>query len=289
METFVNVIEAKSNKKLLKYLESNGFEMSEPPHTLFSGRKKGLSVTLFASQKLVVQGKESKDFIEFFLEPEILKTFSSKESENYTSHIGVDESGKGDFFGPLVIAGVYADKADIPKLISLGVKDSKALLDKSIHKIAKEIKAHFPFQIVILNPKKYNEVYDSFKNLNSMLAWGHATVLEALHLKTGADAALIDQFANERVVLEALKRKKLKLNLTQRTKGESDPVVAAASILARDAFVVEMDKLSEKAGIKLPKGASAQVKAAAKKLKQEHGEEILPHFVKLHFKTLDSL
>ena len=230
-----------------------------------------------------------KAFIEFYLEPEILESFSQEPDLELNEHIGVDESGKGDFFGPLVIAGVYADENGAKKLLSLGVKDSKTVTDKSIHKLAQAIKKEFSFQIVILSPKKYNELYLSFKNLNAMLAWGHATVLESLSQKTGCTSAVIDQFANEAVVINALKRKKLKLDLTQKVRGEADPIVAAASILARDAFVQEMDRLSEEAGLTLPKGASAQVKAAARKLIEEKGKDILPQFVKMHFKTLDTL
>lgn len=290
METFVHLIEAAKNQKLLNHLEEQGFSLTQPAHTHFAGRKPGLSVTLFTSQKCVIQGKEAKAFIEFFFEPEILETFSTPQgTSDFTPHIGVDESGKGDFFGPLVIAGVYADEAGVNALLALGVKDSKTLKDKAIHTMAQKIKNVCPFQIVILSPHKYNEIYESFKNLNSLLAWGHATILEALTLKTGCKDALIDQFADERVVIQALKRKKLELNLTQRTKGESDPVVAAASILARDAFVQEMERLSELAGVTLPKGASAQVKAAARTLIREKGREVLGNFAKLHFKTLDTL
>jgi ribonuclease HIII len=290
METFVHVIEKSKNQKLFNHLEEQGFTLSQPAYTLFSARKPGLSVTLFTSQKCVIQGKGAAEFIEFFFEPEILETFSSPQGpSDFIPHIGVDESGKGDFFGPLVIAGVFADEAGVNALLSLGVKDSKTLKDKAIHTMAQKIKQVCPFQIVILSPLKYNEIYESFKNLNSLLAWGHATILEALTLKTGCKEALIDQFADERVVIQALKRKKLELNLTQRTKGESDPVVAAASILARDAFVQEMERLSGIAGVLLPKGASAQVKTAARTLIREKGRDVLGNFAKLHFKTLDTL
>lgn len=296
METVVHVINASKNLVLHTYLKEQGFEMSRPPYTLFSGKKSGISVTLFESQKCVIQGKNSPEFIEFFFEPEILESFpETYKAPTTLSHmdlsprIGVDESGKGDFFGPLVVAGVYADAKGIEKLLEIGVKDSKTLTATAISQIARKIKQVCPFQIVIINPQKYNEIYQGFQNLNSLLAWGHATVLEALIAKSGCQKAIIDQFANERVVLQALKRKKITMDLTQRHKGEEDPVVAAASILARDGFVERLKALSEEAGFTLPKGASAQVIAAGKRLVQEKGHESLPYFAKMHFKTLDRL
>lgn len=297
METFVYVIETKKNDPLHLYLKEQGFELSRPPYTLFSGKKSGISVTLFESQKCVIQGKQSKEFIEFFFEPEILESFPVTHAKalipaapsNFMPHIGVDESGKGDFFGPLVIAGVYADHAGLQKLQEIGVKDSKTLTDKSMQLMAQKIKKCCAFQIVIINPLKYNEIYDGFKNLNALLAWGHATVLESLVIQTGCRTATIDQFANEKVVIQALKRKKVDIELTQRHKGEEDPIVAAASILARDGFVQRLAALSEEAGIILPKGASAAVIKAGKRLVLEKGHSALPYFAKMHFKTLDSV
>lgn len=300
METFVHVISESKNKKLYDYLKENSFEIAIPPHTHYSAKKPGISVTLFKSQKCVIQGKESKEFIEFYFEPEILEAFPETLKKlktpdfivpgiDYSAKIGVDESGKGDFFGPLVIAGVQADEAGIRRLLDIGVKDSKTLTDKTMHVMAQKIKKECLFQIVILNPAKYNEIYASFQNLNALLAWGHATVIESLIAKSGCKRALIDQFANEKMVINALKRKKVDLELTQRHKGESDPVVAAASILARDAFVTGLAALSEEAGLTLPKGASAAVISAGSKLLRQIGRENLAKYGKMHFKTVDKL
>ena len=288
METFVHSVDPAKKGTLFDYLKEHDFEITKPAHTFFSGRKPGLSVTLFESGKCVVQGKNSPEFIEFFLEPEILGTFGEthkKSLADLTPRIGVDESGKGDFFGPLVIAGVYADGETIGKLIDIGVKDSKMLTDKAIQMIAQKIKKVAVHQIVLINPQKYNEIYAKFKNLNSLLAWGHATVIENLSERSKCLEVIIDQFADERVVIQALKRKKVELQLTQRHRGEEDPVVAAASILARDAFVSRLAALSDEAGIILPKGASAQVVAAGRKIDKTR----LPQFAKMHFKTLDKV
>lgn len=294
---FVTTIETALAEQLIHDLKDQGFEISVPPYTHFSAKKKGVSCTLYHSGKLTVQGKEMKPFIEFYLEPHILKTFTftHKElSQDFTDldligRIGIDESGKGDFFGPLCIAGVFAEKETIIALKQMGVRDSKTLNDPLIIKIAEKIRNACKYQIVKINPLKYNELIVQFGNLNKLLAWGHATTIEQLSEKTGCQRVIIDQFADERVVLTALKRKKLNLDLTQRHRGEEDIVVAAASILARAAFVQGLELLEKQFSIKLPKGASQHTIAAGRKFIQTHGRENLGQVGKLHFKTLDSI
>lgn len=285
---FVTQIDTALGQKLKKDLAARDFELSAPPYTLFAAKKKGISCTLYESGKLVVQGKDKDEFIEFYLEPEVLKTFDYTHKEtaiiNHT-HIGIDESGKGDFFGPLCIAGVYADKAGVEKLLELGVQDSKRMNDRAIEKMARQIRDHFDHHSVRINPAKYNELYEKFGNLNHLLAWGHSAAIEALVQSTGCKSVIIDQFANERVVLNAIERKGLQIDLTQRHRGEEDPVVAAASILARDLFVSSLTKLEKEFDCELPKGASAKTKQAAKAFVRRHGAASLPQVAKMHFKT----
>jgi len=285
---FVQTIDLKLADKLLKDLKEQGFELSTPQYTVFSAKKKGLSCTLYQSGKLTVQGKEMSEFVEFYLEPNILGSFTHTYKNidvDLTPHIGIDESGKGDFFGPLCIAGVYADSTNIAKLESIGVKDSKLLTDKAILAIARAIRAEFVHHIVKINPLKYNELYAQFKNLNHLLAWGHATTIEQLVAKTHCRDVIIDQFASEITVITALKRKKLEVNLTQRHRGEEDLVVAAASILARETFLRGLDELSKQFGIELPKGASQATIRAGKNFVSQHGQGALGNVGKLHFKT----
>ena len=235
---------------------------------------------------MMVQGKGMDEFIRFFLEPEVLKTFTyGYDQIDESARIGVDESGKGDFFGPLVIAGVYANETNIHELTKIGVKDSKKLRDVTILKIAAQIRKKYPHCIVKINPTRYNELYEKFNNLNSLLGWGHATVIETLLEKTGCTNILIDKFASEHIVENALKKKKKKVTLTQRVRGESDVVVAAASIVARAAFVEAISLLEKKYGMKIPKGASKYTLSAGRQLVKEHGKGILAHVGKLHFKT----
>lgn len=289
---FVKIIDLSTADKLKNDLIEQGFELSVPAYTIFSAKKKGCTCTLYQSGKLVVQGKEMPSFIEFYLEPQILKSVEYTYAEmqiDLTARIGIDESGKGDFFGPLCIAGVFAEGADIPRLKTLGVKDSKLMTDTTIGKVSKHIRQDYVHHIVKINPLKYNELYAQFGNLNHLLAWGHATTIEQLVLKTNCHNVTIDQFAAERVVITALKRKKLEVALTQRHRAEEDLVVAAASILARQTFLDGLQKLSEELGIKLPKGASAATINAGKELYRKLGREGLGRAAKLHFKTLDAI
>lgn len=289
---FVVQLESSLHEKLRKELISQEFELHQPPHTLFQGRKPGVTCTLYTSGKLVIQGKNAPAFIQFYIEPELLGTFGYGYEEallDKTPRIGVDEAGKGDFFGPLCIAGVYAGEKEFAELLKIGVKDSKKLSDPAILKMAKQIQATVPHHIIRLFPEKYNTLYAQFANLNSLLAWGHAAVIETLSQETGCKTALIDQFSHLPIVENALKRKSLDIHFTKKTKAESDPVVAAASILARAAFLSGLSKLSDQIGFTLPKGASSAVIAAGKKLLAEKGLASFDQVAKKHFKTLDDI
>jgi ribonuclease HIII len=290
--SYVTSLNLEGANKLLQHLQKQDFEITTPVHTRFSAKKKGLTCTLYESGKLVIQGKECAEFVEFYLEPEILKTFTFRHPSSHidlTPRIGIDESGKGDFFGPLCIAGVYVKEEQFAILQALGVKDSKSLTDSTIQKMAKEIKKNCLYHIVKINPLKYNQIYEDFKNLNRLLAWGHATTIEQLVQQSGCQYVIIDQFADEWVVEQALKRKKLAIQLTQRHRAEEDLAVAAASILARQAFIEGLERLSEEVGIPLPKGSSQAVQLAGQAVLKKWGEEKLKEICKKHFKTLDAI
>ena len=282
--------------KLKSVLTEQGFEFIPKEYTIFAAKKGKLSVSVYEKgPKALIQGKDTEDFIRFTLEPlvtGVAKLGYEEETDDtgqYLPHFGIDESGKGDFFGPLVIAGVYTDAEITRSLIKAGIMDSKKITTPAaIRKLAAIIKATpgIAFDVIALRPEKYNELYASFKNLNRMLAWGHATVIEELaKMKPDCPRALSDQFARADVLQSALKKKDITLKLDQRTKGESDTAVAAASILARERFIDWMDAATAKAGMKIPLGASDLVVAAGKALIKAHGPEILGKFAKLHFKT----
>ncbi|WFN36551.1 ribonuclease HIII [Methanomicrobium antiquum] len=209
--------------------------------------------------------------------------------------IGTDESGKGDYFGPLVAAGMYVDENTAVFLKKIGVKDSKLLTDKEILVIAKKIKekCHNYYSVIEISPERYNRLYEQFrsenKNLNTLLAWAHAKAIEEVLSKKECRTVISDKFGNERYILSKLQERGRKVNLIQVTKAERNIAVAAASILARDRFLEKLEKLSKNAGFTLPKGASDSVIFAGKRILKEKGEKGLLEFAKVHFKTTKEL
>jgi ribonuclease HIII len=273
---------------------AKGFKMVEKPYCLFAAEGPGVNVAVYEKgPKVVAQGKGVADFITFTLEPEVLGVAELgyeevTQPEMFTPHFGIDESGKGDFLGPLVISGAYTDASMAHRLRELGVMDSKKIgTDARIEAIAGEMRrAGVLHEVIVIGPERYNELYLKFGNLNRLLAWGHARVIENL-LERVPDCprALSDQFANPRVLQAALLTKGKTIQLEQRTKAESDPAVAAASIFAREKFVRWLKETGDRLGLPLPKGASPAVKQAAAALIRLHGSDVLPKIAKMHFKT----
>ncbi len=279
---------------LRSLLRERGFEFKEKPYTLFAAAKGKLNIAVYEKgPKVLVQGKETEEFVRFTLEPEVIGEAElgyeeERDPEMFEPHFGIDESGKGDFFGPLVIAGAYTDRGSARALIDAGVMDSKKISDGKIKKLAKLIRETpgLDHEVIMIGPRKYNELYAKIGNLNKLLAWGHAAAIERLCEKRPACArALSDQFARPTLIKQKLGPRGRGITLQQRTKAESDIAVAAASVLARDKFVWWMEGASEKFGLELPKGASAAVKKAARQLVAESGREVLRELAKLHFKT----
>ncbi|MDB6080396.1 MAG: ribonuclease [Akkermansiaceae bacterium] len=282
-------------KLLRQSLEDHGFDFETKPYTLYAAKKGKLNVAVYEKgPKVLVQGKDTEDFIRFILEPEVLGEAKLgyeeiADPEMFAPHFGIDESGKGDYFGPLVIAGVYTDAAITRQLMAAGVMDSKRISSaKKIRDVAARIRdtPGIVTAVVAIGPERYNEMHTSFGNLNRLLAWGHARTIESLvRQRPDCPRALSDQFAKPEVLARALKKQGVEIQLDQRTKGESDIAVAAASILARERFVDWMDKTSESGGVRLPLGASEAVVEAAIQVVERHGLPGLGKVAKLHFKT----
>lgn len=299
LSSYTATIQQSDVAKIRKLLEQAGFEFKERPYAHYSGKKGKLNVTVYEKgPKVLVQGKETEDFVRFTLEPMVLgeAKLGYEEVNNPTMfepHFGIDESGKGDFLGPLVIAGVYTDAQTTRQLMEAGVMDSKRI--KSSAKISKlsDFIRQTPgvyHEVISLSPERYNKMYGQFNNLNRLLAWGHARVISGLAEQVPhCPRALSDQFAREEILQNALARLPIKIELEQRTKGESDVAVAAASILARERFLQWMERSAEKSGLEIPLGAGPQVIAAARQLVEKYGEAILPKVAKMHFKTASEI
>jgi ribonuclease HIII len=295
MNTYTHSLTTEQAAQLRAVLTELGFEFSAKPYTLFFAKKNKLSIAVYEKgPKVLLQGRGVEEFVQFELEPKIfgearLGYEEVHSPEMFAPHFGIDESGKGDFFGPLVIAGVYVDRGIARKFLDCGVQDSKRIgSDARIRSLGEIIRTESLglFNIVLIGPAKYNELYDKFGNLNSLLGWGHARVIEnLLSKKPACPRALSDQFANPRVIEQSLLAKGRKIELQQRTKAESDVAVAAASILAREGFINWLERESKARGVRLERGVSAGVKEAARKIVEKNGAVALREVAKVHFRT----
>jgi ribonuclease HIII len=295
MNSYTHTLTQQQVGRLRALLEESGFEFAPKEWTIFFAQKNKLSVAVYEKgPKVLVQGRGAQDFVQFELEPKILGEaklgYEEVHSpEMFEPHFGVDESGKGDFFGPLVIAGVYVDHGIARKLLNAGVQDSKRIgSDARIRALAQTIRksANGLIETVLIGPQRYNELYEKFGNLNKLLGWGHARVIEnLLEKRPDCPRSLSDQFADARVIEQSLLRHGRKIDIDQRTKAESDLAVAAASILAREAFINWLERRGKELGFRLERGASASVKETAKKLVETKGPHALREMAKVHFRT----
>jgi len=293
-------VDAQYQQRIRHILAAADFDFFDAPHAFYRAKGPGCTAVFYCSGKLVLQGVNALTLaavlgLEEPAVPEApaVKDASTRYDEALALHpdpkpqawIGQDEVGKGDFFGPLVVVSVRVERDRVPLLAELGVTDSKSLGDKKMRAMANDLRAVVAHQAVILNPEAYNRLYAKIGNLNRLLAWAHARALEDLLAEAPAPYALVDKFADESVLKRALMEAGRGIVLAQRTKAESDPAVATASILARDIFLGRMDALSRSAGLIIPRGAGSPVLAAGRKLVAKHGPDALGRFAKLHFKT----
>lgn len=279
-------------------LKTGNYRPMEVPYTRVAAQGNLVNINLYTSGKCVIQGKGAADWVQFVLEPEVLGEAhigyeDVHDPQAVEPHMGVDESGKGDFFGPLVVAAAYVDRDIVEKLRALNVRDSKTITsDKVAEDMADKIIEVLGrrFNLISIGPAAYNRMYSRMKNVNVLLAWGHARVIENL-LETVPDCprALSDQFGPAHRIEKALMEKGKRIKLDQRPKAESDPAVAAASVLARAGFLRAMRQMSQTYGVKIPKGASAQTRQIAAELVKKHGPDILLETIKGHFRTTDQV
>jgi ribonuclease HIII len=277
-------------KKTIPYGVSYGFLGGDLKVNMYFG-KKGFS--------FLVQGKEQNGKSE--LEQELRLLFMQEKPEQQADGLeqiypgvfgGSDEAGKGDYFGPLVGAGVILLERQARELLAAGFMDSKKLADSKIRKLAADFRRRFAgrYRVIALKPAKYNELYEKFsaqkKNLNHLLAWLHGTLIKDLF---GRDAGLktfvVDRFARESYLEYYFQDFKDRAELVQKTKGERNIAVAAASILARDAYLSWHDEQEQALGFRLPYGAANIVTEKAGEIVRKKGADILSDYAKLHFRN----
>jgi len=292
--------------------KASAAESPAGPYEAWRARWRQATAILYESGKLVISGpapafEDLRAMVESVpgvavrartqAKPDIGASADPRVSEQ-EPHIGTDEAGKGDFFGPLVTAGVYVDSRSAQILRVLGVRDSKTIQDGALRALADQIRQVSAARaaITVVAPKRYNELYKQMrsegKNLNTLLAWTHTRVIEDL-IKAGVRPKFIlsDQFGDKRYIEQRLlvETRQSGIPLIQMPRAEADVAVAAASILARDAFLGWLDRTSKALGVKLPKGASPQVIETAKLLVHRSGRESLNDYAKTSFKTMDKV
>lgn len=272
--------------RLAAALEGPDFEPRALEHARFSVKGQGVVATLYRSGKLVVQGSEVQVFATRYLggrsapaEAELPIAVGER------TLIGSDEAGKGDYFGPLVVVALRADARERAELVQVGVADSKTLSDERVGILAPALEKRYAFASEVLMPPEYNAEHARTKNLNPLLAELHARCIRKL-ASPGA-LVLVDKFAHESLIAGRLRD--LDLELHQRTKAEREPVVAAASIIARNLFLEGLERLSEESAVDLHKGAGEPTDRSAREFVRLHGREALGRVAKLHFKNTQKI
>lgn len=284
-------------RQLADLLADSRFNPVTVPYTSAAVETGTCRVCLYTSGKCTVQGKGAADFVEFELEPKVILPTGGTGVINRlpeAPHMGSDESGKGDYFGPLVVCAAYVNAEIAQKMHDIGIRDCKTLSDRQVEALGSEIMRFLGsrYSVVQINPTKYNELYERVSNVNKILAWAHARAIEnLLAVVPDCPMALADQFGGEHLIRQALFEKGRRIKLEQRHKAESDIAVAAASVIARCLFLRELAVLGKTAGLHgpLPKGASAAVIETARGLFERKGPDFLKDLCKWHFKTTESL
>lgn len=242
--------------------------------------------------KTIIQGDiKSPEYkmIQNLVKDQPVLDFAESKLSEPSEYIGSDECGKGDFFGPLVTAAVFVDKETQNKLRRVGVRDSKDLTESQITELARLIKISIAdnYEVIKINPAKYNQLYDHFKNLNKLLNWAHSKAIDTLLQRTNCKTVITDKFSNKELNV-TMKADHSSVEFIQETGAEKFVGVAAASILARNEFNQWFNQ-QKKIGHNFPKGSSDAVIEAATRLNQKFNGDKLNEYVKLHFKTLKKI
>ncbi len=297
---------------LLGIMVNGNYRKREVPYSLWSIEGDHFNATLYSKEKhgkrkLCVQGSKAEDFVLFVLEPNVLggATLGYEtvlNPELVAPHAGSDESGKGDYFGPLVVCCAYTDEALSAEMQKLGVKDCKQMSDKSVLTVGARLRAMLGpsgYAVVKLGPAAYNRLYAKIKNINRMLAWAHGTAIEELlEKRRGCPRVVVDQFApTEATIRRALKPLGKAAKVEQRHKAESDIAVAAASVIARELFLRDIAKMSEEVfgppaegRLSVPAGSSdPRVRSLAEEMVRKEGPVWLMNHCKAHFQTTDKV
>ena len=292
-------------KKLMADFYKDMKRDKTPPYAIFQADTGDTIVTLYESGKAMFQGVSAdieagmwesigkdKENIDYFIDREEVK--EKKEETTIPidiSSVGSDEVGTGDYYGPIVVTASYVNKDDIPFLTELGVKDSKKLSDEQILKIVPKIIKKIKYKTIMLSNKEYNKNYGKDMNVNKIKAVLHNKVLTEMVKDNEYDYIVVDQFEPESSYYKHLSEVPSPLKgITFITKAEDKCLsVACSSLISRYIFVKEIDKLGDKYGIFLPKGANYYVEDVGIKLVEKYGVNVLKEVAKLNFSNTDRI
>ena len=295
-ETRVYSVTEAQAEDIFNSLTRAGWEFRPLLHATFQAKGDGFVVSCYLSGKLVVQGKRVDFFEQTYLSSQVMAhgnpsaRIKTKEQEYKVPRgdsLGSDEAGKGDTFGGLVVCAVAVAESQWELLQAAGIDDSKALTDKRMKTLAPWLMETVDSEIIILTPSQYNEGhFNNGKNVNKLLTQLHADVLQKLSERTTYNMAIVDRFGSNLPVNKELVRRKLPLSVYEVPRAEAYVPVAAASILARVAFVDSMKALEETWGLDIPLGSGAPIPSALRRFLQIHGKEKLSEVAKVHFQNL---
>lgn len=274
---------------LRAHLVKGAFRIESRPDAHFLAARPGVTLTAYRTGKLLVTGAQAEEFAGVLAGLGLAHGAPAApppRTAAFTPHVGGDESGKGDYFGPLCVAAVYVPDAETARLlVEKGVRDSKLVGDAEAGPLASLVRARCPHAVHVLAPPLYNDVYERFNNLNDLLADCHGRALERLLAQTGPVPVTIDQFARAEVLLRHLGERARGVELTQAVRAEEDVAVAAASLVARAEFLAGLATLEVRHGARLPKGAGPPVTRAARDVAARGGITLLRQVAKVHFAT----
>ena len=313
--TYTYELDEEQQNLLLLIMEGGNYRKRTVPYSLMSVEGDGFNCTLYSKEKhgrrkCCIQGGKAEDFVLFVMEPQVLGAAqlgyeSVLDPERDKAHGGSDESGKGDYFGPLVTACCYVDENLAAELREMGVKDCKQMSDKSVLAVGAKVRHLLGpqrYAVVKIGPPAYNRLYAKIRNVNRLLAWAHGTCIESLLEKQPAcPKVVVDQFApTETVIRRALKERGRKIVVDQHHKAESDIAVAAASVVARELFLRDLVAALTEYGLEaateenpvgaIPKGASdPRIRELAESCVRRNGPKWIMNHCKAHFQTTDKV
>ncbi len=313
--TYTYELDEEQQSLLLLVMEGGNYRKRAVPYSLMSVEGDGFNCTLYAKvkhgrRKCCIQGGKAEDFVLFVLEPQVLKSATVGYEQvldpgRDSPHGGSDESGKGDYFGPLVVACCYVDEAVAAQLREIGAKDCKQMSDRSVLAVGAKIRHLLGpgrWAFVKIGPAAYNRLYAKIRNVNRLLAWAHGTCIESLlERQPGCRRVVVDQFApTEAVIRRALKTRGRGIQVDQRHKAESDIAVAAASVVARELFLRSLISSLGDYGLAsaaeddpvgaIPKGSSdPRIREIAERCVRARGPGWVMEHCKAHFQTTDKV